>query len=135
MKNKVSLPYLAFAGLALIAVLAGACSPAATAAPTVAPTVAAPTTAPATAAATAAATTAAVSDLGTAAHPIIMALAPSATTDALIASGNKIADLLSTQTGLTIKAVVPTNYQALIQAMCSKLVICRPLRIWLHIRP
>ena len=111
MIRRARLPYLAFAGLALVALLAGACGPATA----VAPTAAAPTTAAPT---TAAATTAPV-QLGTADHPLIMALAPSATTDALIASGNKIADLLSKQTGLTIKAVVPTNYQALIQAMCS----------------
>ena len=48
-----------------------------------------------------------------------MTIAPSATSDTLIASGNTIADLLAAETGLTIKAVVPTNYQAMIQAMCS----------------
>lgn len=57
--------------------------------------------------------------LGTAEKPIIMAIAPSATTDELIASGNTIAELLSKETGLTIKAVVPTNYKAMIEAMCS----------------
>jgi phosphonate transport system substrate-binding protein len=48
-----------------------------------------------------------------------MAIAPSATSETLLASGNALADLLSKDTGLTIKAVVPTNYQAMIQAMCS----------------
>jgi phosphonate transport system substrate-binding protein len=48
-----------------------------------------------------------------------MAIAPSATTDELIASGNSIADMLAKETGLTIKAVVPTNYKAMIEAMCS----------------
>lgn len=117
MTHKTRLPYFVFAGLTLIAMLVGACTSATALAPTVpAPTVAAPTSA--AAATTAPATTAPV-QLGTADHPLVMALAPSATTDTLIASGNKIADLLSQQTGLTIKAVVPTNYQAMIQAMCS----------------
>lgn len=48
-----------------------------------------------------------------------MAIAPSATTDELIASGNSIADLLAKETGLTVQAVVPTNYKAMIEAMCS----------------
>jgi phosphonate transport system substrate-binding protein len=52
-------------------------------------------------------------------RPIHHAIAPSPTSDTLIASGNALAELLSTETGLTIKAVVPTNYQAMIQAMCS----------------
>lgn len=57
--------------------------------------------------------------LGSPDKPIIMAIAPSATTDELIASGDAIAKLLSDETGLTIKAVVPTNYKAMIEAMCS----------------
>jgi phosphonate transport system substrate-binding protein len=48
-----------------------------------------------------------------------MAIAPSATTDELIASGNTIAELLAEETGLTIEAVVPTNYKAMIEAICS----------------
>lgn len=56
---------------------------------------------------------------GTADKPIIMAIAPSATTDELIASGDILAKLLSAETGLVIKAVVPTNYKAMIEAMCS----------------
>lgn len=66
-----------------------------------------------------AATEAAMPQLGSPDHPLVMAIAPSATTDELIASGNSIADLLSAETGLTIKAVVPTNYKAMIEAMCS----------------
>ncbi len=57
--------------------------------------------------------------LGSAERPLIMAIAPSATTDELIASGETIAKLLADETGLTIKAVVPTNYKAMIEAMCS----------------
>ncbi|MEK7324572.1 MAG: phosphate/phosphite/phosphonate ABC transporter substrate-binding protein [Chloroflexota bacterium] len=70
-------------------------------------------------AADAAATEAAAPKLGSPEFPITMAIAPSATTDELIASGNTIADLLSQETGLTIKAVIPTNYKAMIEAMCS----------------
>jgi phosphonate transport system substrate-binding protein len=110
------LPYAVFVALTLVATLAAACSPAATA---VAPTVEAPTTAPTVMPAATSAPTASAVQLGTTDHPLVMALAPSATSDVLIASGNKIADMLSKQTGLTIKAVVPTNYQAMIQAMCS----------------
>jgi phosphonate transport system substrate-binding protein len=126
--------YSLFAALLVMAMLAGACAPAATPAPTTVPATVAPTTAPATQAPTTApqatnttapAATATVEPtatpvaLGTKDHPIIMAIAPSATTDTLIASGNALAELLSKETGLTIQAVVPTNYQAMIQAMCS----------------
>jgi phosphate/phosphite/phosphonate ABC transporter binding protein len=58
-------------------------------------------------------------DLGTEANPIIMALAPSATTQELIASGDAIAALLSAETGLVIKTTVPTSYSALVEAMGS----------------
>ncbi len=65
------------------------------------------------------ATEAAMPKLGSPEMPIIMAIAPSATTDELIASGDTIAQLLSDETGLSFKAVVPTNYKAMIEAMCS----------------
>lgn len=55
--------------------------------------------------------------LGTPDNPLIMALAPSATTQELIASGDAIAAQLSTITGYTIKTTVPTSYGALIEAM------------------
>jgi phosphonate transport system substrate-binding protein len=60
---------------------------------------------------------AAASDLGTEANPIIMALAPSATTQELIASGDEIARQLSEATGLVIKTTVPNSYSALVEAM------------------
>jgi phosphonate transport system substrate-binding protein len=56
-------------------------------------------------------------ELGTAENPIIMALAPSATTQELQTGGEAIAAKLSEMTGLTIKTVVPTNYAAMIEAM------------------
>lgn len=58
-------------------------------------------------------------ELGTAENPIVMALAPSATTQELIASGDEIARQLSELTGYNIVATVPTSYAALIEAMGS----------------
>lgn len=55
--------------------------------------------------------------LGTPDNPLIMALAPSATTQELQTGGEAIAAKLSEMTGLTIKTVVPTNYAAMIEAM------------------
>lgn len=55
--------------------------------------------------------------LGTADNPLVMALAPSATTQELIASGEAIASQLAAITGYTITTNVPTNYGALIEAM------------------
>ncbi len=57
--------------------------------------------------------------LGTADNPLIMALAPSATSQELIASGDEIAKQLSDATGLVIKTTVPTSYSALVEAMGS----------------
>jgi phosphonate transport system substrate-binding protein len=58
-------------------------------------------------------------EIGTADNPIIMALAPSATSQELQTGGQAIADKLSEITGYTIKISVPTNYAALIEAMGS----------------
>ncbi len=55
--------------------------------------------------------------LGTPDNPLVMALAPSATTQELIASGDSIAAQLSAITGYTITTTVPTAYGALIEAM------------------
>ena len=135
-KNRL---YVILAGLVILALFVAACAPAtpavdtaateaAAAAQTAAETQAAADAAAAQAAADAAAaqaaadaaaTEAAMPQLGSPELPITMAIAPSATTDELIASGNTIADLLSKETGLTIKAVIPTNYKAMIEAMCS----------------
>lgn len=105
-----------FVSLLVVAALAlTACGPTATEAPTQAateaPTEAAteepqPTEPPAPA-------------LGTPENPIIMALAPSANTQELIAGGEAIAARMSEITGYTIQVVVPTNYAALIEAMGS----------------
>ncbi len=100
---------LTFFLLSLIVVFSmalSACGPAAT--PTEVATEA-PTEAP----------TAAPAALGTPDNPIIMALAPSATTQELLASGDAIAKQLSDLTGYTIKTTVPTSYGALVEAMGS----------------
>jgi len=57
--------------------------------------------------------------LGSAENPIIMALAPSATTQELITSGEAIAAQLSELTGYTIETTVPNSYGALVEAMGS----------------
>jgi len=51
--------------------------------------------------------------------PIILALAPSANTQELIAGGDSIAAKLTELTGYTIEVTVPTNYAALVEAMGS----------------
>ncbi len=56
-------------------------------------------------------------NLGTPENPIIMALAPSATSQELLASGEEIAQMLSEITGYTIETTVPTSYGALVEAM------------------
>lgn len=86
-----------------------------TAAPTAAP--AEPTTAPAEP--TAAPVEPTAVPLGTPDNPIIMAQAPSATTQELITGGEAVAAKLSEMTGLVIKVVVPNSYAALVEAMGS----------------
>ncbi len=55
--------------------------------------------------------------IGTADNPIILALAPSATSQALQTGGQAIADAIAKATGYTIKISVPTSYAAMIEAM------------------
>ncbi len=57
--------------------------------------------------------------LGTADNPLILALAPSANTQELIAGGEAIAAKLTELTGYTFVVTVPTSYAALIEAMGS----------------
>jgi phosphonate transport system substrate-binding protein len=57
--------------------------------------------------------------LGTAENPIIMAMAPSATSQELIAGGEAVAAKLTELTGYTIVTVVPNSYAALVEAMGS----------------
>jgi phosphonate transport system substrate-binding protein len=55
--------------------------------------------------------------LGTPENPLIMALAPSATTQELQTGGEAIAAKLSELTGYSIKVTVPASYGALVEAM------------------
>ncbi len=82
--------------------------------PTEAPTAMPPTEAPPTEAPSPTAAT-----LGTADNPIIVAFEPSATSQEITAGGQELLDLLSKETGLTFKGVIPTSYAALTEAMGS----------------
>jgi len=137
MFRKTRLPYQLFAGLALLALFAGACAPAAT--PTAAPT-AVPTTAPAATAAPAATTAPAATapkptapppvcnklsdaptvnagDLGSSGNPIVITFVPSGDSGKITKAGNAIADCLGQMTGLSFKIEVGTSYGASIEAM------------------
>jgi|WetSurMetagenome_2_1015567.scaffolds.fasta_scaffold101069_2 phosphonate transport system substrate-binding protein len=59
------------------------------------------------------------SSLGDPDKPIIMALAPSATSQQLQAGGEAIAKKLTELTGLSIKVIVPASYAATVEAMGS----------------
>jgi phosphonate transport system substrate-binding protein len=65
------------------------------------------------------ATTQAPPALGTADNPIVVAFEPSGTSQEITAGGQELLDLLSQETGLTFKGVVPTSYAALTEAMGS----------------
>ncbi len=55
--------------------------------------------------------------LGTPGNPIKMALVPSLDTRKLVISGQKLAELLHKETGLTYEISVPTSYAAVVSAM------------------
>jgi phosphonate transport system substrate-binding protein len=57
--------------------------------------------------------------LGSESHPIVVAFEPAGTSQQITASGQDLLDLLSKETGLTFKGVVPTSYAALTEAMGS----------------
>ncbi len=59
-------------------------------------------------------------ELGTPENPLIMGLAPSATSQELQAGGEAIAAKLTEMTGYSIKVTVPANYAALVEAMGSE---------------
>ena len=86
--------------------------PTAVPATAVPPTAVPPTAVPPTAEPT-------VNPLGTAADPIILALAPSATSQELQAGGNAIAAKLTELTGYSITVVVPASYAATVEALGS----------------
>ncbi len=103
-KNEMKKLYLFVSLLVALTMILAACAPTPTPPP--------PTAVPATPVPT-------VNPLGTEAQPLIMALAPSANTETLMAGGDAIAAKLSELTGYSIKVIVPTNYAALIEAMGS----------------
>lgn len=115
-KNRL---FVAMSLLVLGAMVLAACAPAATPAPT--EVVLAATEAVATEAPTVPppAPTATTEPLGTANHPITVAFEPSATSQEITAGGQELLTLLSQETGLTFKGVIPTSYAALTEAMGS----------------
>jgi phosphonate transport system substrate-binding protein len=105
-----------FAVLAVVVLAVSACAPATpapTQAPVVQPTSVPPTAVPPTA------TEPPTPSMGTADNPIIVAFEPSATSQEITAGGQELLDLLSKETGLTFKGVIPTSYAALTEAMGS----------------
>jgi len=63
--------------------------------------------------------TAEAAALGTADNPIILAFAPSMTSQQIMESGQPLADALMEKTGYVIETSIPTSYSALIEAMGS----------------
>ncbi|HEY6073829.1 MAG TPA: PhnD/SsuA/transferrin family substrate-binding protein [Anaerolineales bacterium] len=106
--------FLVLALVTVLSLLLASCGAPATPVATEPP---APTQAPATQAP--APTEPPAPEIGTADNPIIMALAPSATSQELQTGGQAIADKLSEMTGYTINISVPTNYAAMVEAMGS----------------
>ncbi len=115
MNKRVSFMVLAL--VTVLSLLLASCGSPATPVPTE-PPAAAPTQAPAPTEPPAP-TEVPAPEIGTADSPIIMALAPSATSQELQTGGQAIADKLSEMTGYTINISVPTNYAALVEAMGS----------------
>lgn len=60
--------------------------------------------------------------LGTPENPIKMAMVPSLDTKKLMASGEKLSELLKEETGLTFSVSVPTSYAAVVSAMGAEKV-------------
>jgi phosphonate transport system substrate-binding protein len=58
-------------------------------------------------------------ELGTAENPVVLAFAPSMTSQQITESGGPLADALSEMTGYVIETSIPTSYAALIEAMGS----------------
>lgn len=116
-----------FSGLALVAMLAAACGPAATTAapkPTDAPTSAPatpvpPTAVPPTAAPTPDAAATAMAEIGTEKHPIKVLFVPSVDANVITSGGDVMAKALEKGTGLKFQVSIPTSYAATIEEMCA----------------
>ena len=125
---KYRFSYLALAVLMILAVILGACAPAAaTEAPAAAPTeapaaattapTAAPTVPPPACAPIANPPTAAAGELGSPEKPIVITFVPSGDTGKITKAGTEIADCLSKMTGLSFQIEVGTTFAASIEAM------------------
>ncbi|MBN2258047.1 MAG: phosphate/phosphite/phosphonate ABC transporter substrate-binding protein [Anaerolineaceae bacterium] len=104
--------YVVIALLVALSMLLTACGTTATEAP-------AATTAPVVVATEAPVEAPAEVAWGTADNPIIMAMAPSATSETLTVGGAAIADKLKELTGYEFEVIIPTSYAALVEAMGS----------------
>jgi phosphonate transport system substrate-binding protein len=58
-------------------------------------------------------------DLGTEDNPLILMLIPSENAEETLAGGEKLAELISEESGLVVQAEVSTDYAAAIEAICS----------------
>ncbi len=58
-------------------------------------------------------------DLGTAENPVVWVLTPSQDTQGVLAGAEPIAQYVEEKTGIVIKVVIPTDYTAQQEAMCS----------------
>ena len=109
--------YLVLALLVVAATVLAGCSKA-TPAPTEAPAEATEAPAQPTEAPTPVPTEAPPA-LGTAENPIIWVLTPSQDTQKVLKGAEPIAQYVEEKTGIVIKPVIPTDYSAQIEAMCS----------------
>ncbi len=103
--------------LAVAVMVLSACGPATTPTPAVVVTVIRETAVPPTAVPPTVEPTA--NPLGTADKPIIVAFEPSGTSTEITAGGQELLALLTQETGLTFKGVIPNSYAALTEAMGS----------------
>ena len=111
--------YLLFALVAAMALVLSACGTPATEAPAAPEPTMAPEPTAAPEEPTMAPTEPPMPAFGTADNPIVVAFEPSGTSQEITAGGQALLDLLSKETGLTFKGVVPTSYAALTEAMGS----------------
>jgi len=120
MKKMYLLVSILVAAVMLLTACGSAATPAAT--PTAAPVATQPPAPTATQPPAPTATpvpTATTNPMGTAADPIVLAFAPSTSSQTLTTGGGALAAQLTTMTGYQFKVTVPTSYAALIEAMGS----------------
>lgn len=113
MQKKTRLFYLLVAVMLVASVVLAACTPTAT------EEVTPPTTAPSPIPPTDVPPAPTEVPLGTPENPVILAFAPSVTSEQITDNGEPFAAKLAELTGYTIKIATPTNYAALVEAMGS----------------